>query len=434
MRINIQRSEGKVIIPKTEKKDPETISGMMNPDAKTKAAVGNSQNLKNEDGNLGVGFDAKKQQKLTDGYWIILQNWSQCTLKCGGGKSYLQRMCVPPKNGGKPCEGKPIIDKDCNKTPCPKVEGTKMKNTNNTQMLKPIVKIMPFSTRPQRYTKCVIKESDMMYTKNLNDKKDQLTDHLGNNKPDDMDSIQVPVRVVLNNRTITLFAGEDYDSHLASFVLQRSNVVADQKKSDCFFLNQDDGKTARLCPFGCDSATKAVEEWSYDFNLFKYQCNYGHKEHQVDFNKKLNDKIKKVKQTILEETQEEMKRKAEDGEEKKMETEVKKTNGVALQAIQKEINLEEMIKLEEQERERKEEEVMLLRIEDEKKKSVFFFYLFFFHCILKIKLYSHIFIFKISFRLRFIFLYIFLNSNDIRLNFQAASIICFTKLTQKLIK
>jgi energy-coupling factor transporter ATP-binding protein EcfA2 len=94
----------------------------------------------------------------------------------------------------------------------------------------------------------------------------------------------------------------------------------------------------------------------------------------------------------------------------------------------------ELLLQELQRRERKEEEIMLLRIEDEKKKSVFFFYLFFFHCILKIKLYSHIVIFKISFRLRFIFLYIFLNSNDIRLNFQAASIICFTKLTQKLIK
>lgn len=368
MKINIQRSEGKLIMPQVEKRQEETISGMMNPNEKTRLAIGNSQNLQNENGNIGVGFDTNKKQQLTDGYWIVLQNWSQCTLKCGGGKSYLQRMCVPPKNGGKPCEGKAIIEKDCNKQPCPKVEGTSLKNNTNTQTLKPIVKIMPFSTRPQRYTKCVIKEGDMMYTKDLN-QKDQLTSNMGE-KPADIEAVQVPVRVVLNNRTVTLFAGEDYDSHIISFVLKRSNIVVDKTKVECFFINQDDGKTARLCPFGCDNAKKAVEEWDYDFNLFKYQCNYGHKEHQVDFDNKLKDKIKQAKQVILDEAQEEMKRKAQDGEDKKLAVEVKKTNKVALQAIQKEINLEEMIKLEEEEREKKEEGEMLKKIEDEKKKSV----------------------------------------------------------------
>ena len=344
---------------------------MLNPDQKVKDAVGNSQNLIKQDGQLAVGFDANKKQGLTDGYWIILQNWSQCTLKCGGGKSYLQRMCVPPKNGGRACEGQAIIEKDCNKQPCPKVEATRLKNTNNTQVLIPIVKIMPFSSRPQRYSKCVIKEGDMMYTKDLNDPKDQLTSNMGA-KPADIESVQVPVRVVLNNRTVTLFAGEDYDTHIISFVLQKSNIVVDKTNDACFLINQDDGKKARLCPFGCDNAKKAVDEWDYDFNLFKFQCNYGHKEHEVNFDKKLNEKIKQAKQVLLDETQEEMKRKAEDGEEKKLQTEVKQTNKVALQAIQKEINLEEMIKLEEQEREKKEEEEMLKKIEDEKKKSVIF--------------------------------------------------------------
>ncbi len=368
MKINIQRNEGKLVMPKVEKREAETISGMMNPDHKARKDEGNSQYLKNENGNLGVGFDINKKQSITDGYWLTLQDWSQCTLKCGGGKSYLQRMCVPPKNGGKPCEGKAIIERDCNKQPCPKIEATKMKNTNNTQTLKAIVKIMPFSTRPQRYTKCVIKEGDMMYTKDLNEK-DQLTSHMGQ-KPTDMEKVQVPVRVVLNNRTVTLFAGEDYDSHIVSFVLKRSNLVIDNNQKECFFLNQDDGKTARLCPFGCDNAKKAVDEWNYDFNLFKFQCNYGHREHEVDFEDRLKDKIKQAKQTILEETQEEMKRKAQDGEEKKLAVEIKQTNKVALQAIQKEINLEEMIKLEEEEREKKEEGEMLKKIEEEKKKSV----------------------------------------------------------------
>jgi len=36
-----------------------------------------------------------------DGYWMLLNNWTKCTLSCGGGKSYQQWLCVPPKDGGK---------------------------------------------------------------------------------------------------------------------------------------------------------------------------------------------------------------------------------------------------------------------------------------------------------------------------------------------
>merc|ERR1712195_294403 len=54
---------------------------------------------------------------------------------------------------------------------------------------------------------------------------------------------------------------------------------------------------------------------------------------------------------------------------KKLATHVQKTNSVALQAIQKEINIEEMIKNEEVERERKEEIEFNTRIEGEKEKQ-----------------------------------------------------------------
>ena len=62
--------------------------------------------------------------------------------------------------------------------------------------------------------------------------------------------------------------------------------------------------------------------------------------------------------------------KAQKQEEKKLDTKIKKTNAVALQAVQKEINLEEMIKNEEKEREFKEEEEMKERIAKEQDKQV----------------------------------------------------------------
>merc|ERR1712166_1527180 len=146
----------------------------------------------------------------------------------------------------------------------------------------------------------------------------------------------------MNNRTVTIYAGEDFDTHLDSFNILSSNLIspkADAKGNDaaCFWVNSEDGRSAHLCPFGCASNTKVVDEWRYDFNLFKYQCNYGHKEQELNFNlqKKLEGKIAAAKQGLMDEAQDD----------------VTKTNAVALQAIQKEINIEEMLKNEEIERE-----------------------------------------------------------------------------------
>ena len=229
MKCLIQRDQGIVLLPEGPKNtnDPnkaKTISGMLNPkmaaDKKNKAGA------------------------LIDGYWIILQQWSQCTLKCGGGKSYLQRMCVPPKEGGKPCNGEAILSKDCNKQPCPGVHDPKNKNTVEQKTMKPIVKIMPFSSRPQRYSKCVIKESDMMYTKQMG-KKDATNVNVPTNK-DSVDTIQVPVRVIMNNRTLTIYAGEDFDTHLDSFNILSTNIItADPKTAkgnelSCFWVNSED--------------------------------------------------------------------------------------------------------------------------------------------------------------------------------------------------
>ena len=52
------------------------------------------------------GMELKESNDIKgkrDGEWVTLKNWSGCTLACGGGKSYLHRMCIPPRNGGLPC-------------------------------------------------------------------------------------------------------------------------------------------------------------------------------------------------------------------------------------------------------------------------------------------------------------------------------------------
>jgi hypothetical protein len=358
MKCLLQREKGQVILPNlpNSSNDPNkqtTISGMLNP----KLAEENN----------------KRNYKLADGYWITLQDWSMCTLKCGGGKSYLQRMCVPPKEGGKPCIGEAILSKDCNKVPCPNYQNkSKDSDSLEQKVLKPIVKIMPFSSRPQRYSKCVIKESDMMYTKSMN-KKDFTTTEIKVDRNSEA-TVQVPVRVIMNNRTLTIFAGDGYETHLDSFNILNTNfeIVAEKdKEPECFILRSEN-KFAKLCPFGSESKSQFVDEWRFDYNLFKYQCNFGHKEPdmQITMKKKLEEKIAAAKDNLMDEVQDEVKRKAQIQEENKLKTRVQSINKVALKAIEKEINLEEMIKKEEEERERKEEEDMKARIQKEQDKQV----------------------------------------------------------------
>ena len=191
LKLKIQREEG-VLAFEQNKKTKETLTNILNPNSPDD---GSSQKLKKDkDGNLGVTFGTN--QKITDGYWIVLQDWTQCSLKCGSGISTLHRMCVPPKNGGAPCQQPGILTKPCNTQPCPDIIGTGEKKDKNTINMKPIVKVMPFSSRPQRYTKCVIKESDLMMVnkKGNNINNNPLLDRM-NDGPDDL---QIPTRVIMN--------------------------------------------------------------------------------------------------------------------------------------------------------------------------------------------------------------------------------------------
>ena len=287
LKIQRQRMNGQFLLNSNNKDNKKnTISNLL-------SDIGDTPNLKNDKGgNLGVGFNST--QKITDGYWITLQDWSQCDRACGGGRSALHRMCVPPKAGGRPCQGEPVIERPCNTHQCPDVKGTGNGGDKNTTTLKPIIKILPFSSRPQRYTKCVIKEGDLMlYTSP--DSPNLLNNPLLKTRADGMSTLQIPTRAIMNNRTISLFGGEEYDTLILTFNLRLTAFSRSAKHPGCFMLNENNGKNvAELCPFGCENAGKAVEEWDYDFNLFKLQCNTAKdiiELDNTDFNKKLEDKI-----------------------------------------------------------------------------------------------------------------------------------------------
>ena len=183
--------------------------------------------------------------------------------------------------------------------------------------------------------------------------------------------IKTPVRVIMNNRTIGIFTGDNYKSNIKVFKLKKTKLVKDRNSKECFTFLEENGNFARVCTSGTEDPVKLLEEWDYDLNLFKFQCNY-HKPDFItqDFQKKLANKIKDVKKSLLDEAQDNMRKNAEEKEDFKLQTHIKKVNKVALQAIQKELNLEELIKNEENLRGKREEERILKAIEVEKIKSV----------------------------------------------------------------
>jgi len=256
---------------------------------------------------FGPKSDKKKGlEKLSDGYWIVLQNWSQCSLKCGGGISTFQRMCIPPKKGGKPCQGKAILTKECNKQPCPEVYGSaeNLANRNNTEVMKPIVKIMHFTNVPQRYTLCKIKESDMMIYFKTDDPTLLSSNLLDSRKLEPgMNDISIPSRVIMNNSTLSVFTGEHYETLFQTYTLKKSAFFISKGKKGCFVIQQNK-ESITLCPFGCERDDKEQKEWAKDFDLFRNKCGRSSPnslEEDEELKKKIQEKMvnKKLKNLLI---------------------------------------------------------------------------------------------------------------------------------------
>ena len=64
---------------------------------------------------------------LVNGKWGKWTVWSPCSQTCGGGIRTRQRECnnPPPSNGGEDCKGKEMVQRKCNRKPCPGQEQRK---------------------------------------------------------------------------------------------------------------------------------------------------------------------------------------------------------------------------------------------------------------------------------------------------------------------
>lgn len=350
IKLKYQRDEGLLVTFASLKKEPGPFEQLLNPSVTIAKKKIEEEN---------------KFLQPIDGYWIILQDWSQCSLKCGGGITVLHRMCNPPRVGGKPCVGEGIIRKPCNSQPCPpmsKINGAISKQ-NSTEILEPTVRVMQLSSRPQKYTKCIIKESDLLYSFNA-------THRSGLDIGQENTVITIPARVVMNNKTISIYAGEDYETLKDSYDIQVTVFVPSARNRYCFIL-RDNSKKGEFCLIGGERNKDHFDQWDYDFNLFKYQC----RTHRPTVNltaedlNSINRKMDNIKKGMLVDREEALLKRNMGNDLDRKKDELVKTNKVALMAVEKQINLEALIEKEEREREEIEEERLRKEIEDEQEKQ-----------------------------------------------------------------
>lgn len=304
-----------------------------------------------------------------DGYWILLQDWTNCTLKCGGGLQYQQLMCVPPRTGGKPCQGEAVRTKPCNTQPCPQPQVIKKaskaigitQQEESSHTLSPIVKMMAVSKRPQKYDKCFIKESDVLMEKDDEQTKGMI------NKP------RIPVRLVLNDKTLTAYLDDTLGKRVASYVLKESAFVRIEGDKKCFKIKTNI-KSSLFCQLESGSGD-FLEEWDYDFNLFKHQCKRKRAKSDVPMpeeeklEKEFKAKVDDIKSSMVLEIAEENKQKVEESEENSLAQTVQKVQTTSMMALEKETKLEDILEKEEEAKESNETRVLEAVIAEERRKE-----------------------------------------------------------------
>ena len=326
----------------------------------TAQAVSDDDLESKKKGNAGSSSESESTSSK-DGKMVLLQDWSECTLKCGGGKSFQQWMCVPPKNGGKPCKGDTIRVKACNEQPCPQARAPEDEvdkdKEDRKNWKKPTVKIARFSKRFNRYTKCSLMETDIFQMDSENNK--------------------LPSRIIMNPSTLTIFGNDDYLNKVYSFDLKKTEMKVLPKF--CCFELQDNIRKNEFCGFdtACGDPEKNafVVDLAEKFNEFKTICNKGKSSTFIS-----NDdekEIKKSKQKSLQMQSFEVENeKAEAANEEmheetdnKVFTKLKDTQVKGLKALEREVMIENLIKRDEQKKEDETESSIMNQLNAEKEKN-----------------------------------------------------------------
>lgn len=305
-------------------------------------------------------------QKI-DGFLVLLNDWTGCTLKCGGGWSYQQWKCVPPKKGGRECSKQLVRKKPCNEQPCPGISHDIDKLLDKPAQTpaesielnkEPMIRSMYISQRYQQDQDCVIKESDVLLK--IYDKENK--------------QVLWPSRLIMNKDTISLFTDTKRNEMTFSFKIRQTSIAP--SKENCCLIIKSEVDSHTVC--GMSDCSTFAKSWTRAHSLFKTKCfTPRSKGHEVFRNETdLLDKSQGINMGLDVETAREreelLKKKLTEQKKLRNANEIQQTEEVAMDALDREINLEEMIKREEMLKSQNRIKTMIsqMKKEEEKKRKL----------------------------------------------------------------
>jgi hypothetical protein len=160
---------------------------------------------------------------------------------------------------------------------------------------------------------------------------------------------------------------------LVTYNLKQSTFIRITGDSRCFKIKTFT-KSNIFCQLDAQEGN-FLEEWDYDFNLFKLQCRKKRSKsdnvlpEEKKLEKEFQEKVQNVKTELVLEIAEKHKEQIEENEEIKLTHKVQQIQTVSLNAIQKEKRLEDLLEKEEAAKEDEETRFLETQIEEEKKRE-----------------------------------------------------------------
>lgn len=122
----------------------------------------------------------------------------------------------------------------------------------------PVMKSQYFTSHPQQYIPCQIKENDVLYRKQVEDK-----------------TLVLPSRIIMNTNTLILYPNADYKNPEYTFKLKKTSMYKSKSDNCCVVLKSEASKF-EFCALGedCGSAKNPVffRQWYNAFRLFQGKC------------------------------------------------------------------------------------------------------------------------------------------------------------------
>jgi len=245
-------------------------------------------------------------------------------------------------------------------------------NENPIKFDKPIVKMMSLTQRPIRFDKCNLKENDIfaiLKPENLSISQQLALDP---NYLMSDNALKIPARVIMTQKSISVYKNENLDSAVFTNEILNVEFVRIPKTKTCFIL-QEKNANQQIILCSMENKSSFVEEWDYDFSLFKHQCQ--EKRPIVKFandnevKRKFREGVQQLKTNIIEEKAHKARIDSQKDEEIQIKKQVENTQSMTFLAMQKEMKLEALLEKEEKLREKEDQDNLDNQILHEQRKK-----------------------------------------------------------------